>query len=82
MTDERLAEIRDLLGDEHTASVRAEIASELLAEVDRLRGVRPPSERPCARCTSPLGPKFYSDVPGVGDLCKPCHETWVARGGR
>jgi len=39
---------------------------------------------PCTHCGSDCGPKYYSDVPGIGDrgprkagdLCLGCHEKW------
>jgi hypothetical protein len=31
------------------------------------------SEPRCALCGDTLGPKFYSSVPDIGDLCLRCH---------
>lgn len=33
----------------------------------------------CAACTTALGAKFYSDVPGHGDLCLVCWGTFVKK---
>lgn len=36
-------------------------------------------EHHCAHCGDPI-PKnssYYQDVPGIGDLCKPCHTKWL-----
>lgn len=30
----------------------------------------------CDQCSGPLGAKYYSDVPGKGNLCLVCHKVW------
>lgn len=75
MTDERLAELRVYSEQEENAAYAYEL-KELIAEIDRLRGL--PVAK-CARCPKPLGAKHYSAVPGVGDLCLDCHAIYVPR---
>lgn len=31
----------------------------------------------CMHCKQPLAGDHFSKVPGVGDLCNPCHATWA-----
>lgn len=49
MSDERLAEIRDVYVDDH------DVIGELLAEVERLRGKRKSNDKPTTPSTCPCG---------------------------
>lgn len=32
----------------------------------------------CNNCDGPLNPKLsWQDVPGMGNLCNPCHDEWL-----
>jgi hypothetical protein len=31
-------------------------------------------QKQCAECSSALGKRYWSDVPGRGDLCEACHD--------
>ncbi len=61
MTDAQVIRHTMVSADDHLLHER------LCAIANRLE------QKPCAKCRGPLGDRYYSDVPGVGDLCLECH---------